>query len=182
MLVTNRIFPLYPPLLNCVLPPLNLRLNRSVFATIGSGRAVIVTASAECAADPLPTFMTAFNDLPLELLPAIVQNVVKPSSLASFCLVNKAFCEFTRPFLYHTVALFWNNKEKVIRHNLKSCRAYLTDLARKIIRLFRTLSSSPELAKHVRKLGDVVCLVHPWVGRWNLRPVGNQKSGIFPRG
>ncbi|KAF9645469.1 hypothetical protein BDM02DRAFT_3181243 [Thelephora ganbajun] len=78
--------------------------------------------------------MTAFNDLPLELLPGIAQNVVKPKSLASFCLVNKIFCEFTRPFLYHTIAIFpWHHKEKIIR-------------------LFRTLSSSPELAKHVRKL------------------------------
>jgi hypothetical protein len=100
--------------------------------------------------------MTTFNDLPVELLPAIVQNVVKPSNLASFCLVNKVFCEFTRPFLYHTIAVFpWNHKEKVIRHNRKSRRAYLTGPTRKVTRLFRTLSSSPELAKHVRKLGDV---------------------------
>ena len=104
--------------------------------------------------------MTTFNDLPLELLPAIVQNVVKSSSLASFCLVNKTFCEFTRPFLYHTISVFpWQHKKKVIICNHKSCRAYLTSLARKILRLFRTLSSSPELAKHVRKLGDVVFLM-----------------------
>lgn len=69
--------------------------------------------------------MTTFNDLPLELLPAIVRNVVKPESLASFCLVNKTFCEFTRPFLYRTIAVFpWNHKEKVMQRYCKPfCRA-----------------------------------------------------------
>ena len=83
--------------------------------------------------DPFPPFMITFNDLPLELLPGIVQNVVKPMNLASFCLVNKIFCEFTRPFLYHTIAVFpWHHKEKVMQHNRKpSCRAYLTDLVNK---------------------------------------------------
>jgi len=58
--------------------------------------------------------MTTFNNLPLELLPVIVQNVVNPSNLASFCLVSKTFREFTRPLLYHTIAVFpWNQKEKV---------------------------------------------------------------------
>lgn len=62
--------------------------------------------------------MTRFNDLPLELLPAIAQNVVKAESLASFCLVSKTFCEFTRPFLYHTIAVSpWNHKEKVMVAN-----------------------------------------------------------------
>lgn len=60
--------------------------------------------------------MTTFNDLPLELLPGVIQNIVKPGSLASFCLVNRVWCEFTRPFLYHTIAVFpWNHKEKVFR-------------------------------------------------------------------
>ena len=68
-----------------------------------------------------PPFMTAFNDLPLELLPDIIQGVVKPGSLALFCLVSKTFCKFTRPFLYHTVAIFpWHDKEKVIQRNYKS--------------------------------------------------------------
>jgi len=70
----------------------------------------------------------------LELLPAIIQNVVQPRNLALFCLVNKTFCEFTRPFLYHTIAVSPEHHEE------------------KVIKIFRTLSSSPGLAKHVRKL------------------------------
>jgi len=105
--------------------------------------------------------MTTFNNLPLELLPVIVQNVVNPGSLASFCLVNKFFCEFTQPFLYHTIAVFpWNQKEKVAQHDRKSFHqapeCTFLDLLSKTIRLFRTLSSSPELAWHVRKLGDAI--------------------------
>jgi len=108
-----------------------------------------------------PTLMTTFNNLPLELLPVIVQNVVNPESLASFCLVNKTFCEFTRPFLYHTIAVFpWNQKEKVMeRERDPLCQEPKYNLLApllKIIKLFRTLSSRPELAQHVRRLGDVL--------------------------
>ncbi|KAF9781527.1 hypothetical protein BJ322DRAFT_1076731 [Thelephora terrestris] len=78
--------------------------------------------------------MTTFNDLLLKLLPSIVQNVAQPESLASLCLINKIFCKFTQPFLYHTITVTpWHHKEKAIK-------------------IFRMLSSSPELAKHVRKL------------------------------
>lgn len=60
------------------------------------------------------TIMTAFNDLPLDVLPGIVQNIVLPRSLASLCLVNKTFRKFTQPFLYHTIAVLpWHHKEKV---------------------------------------------------------------------
>ena len=115
--------------------------------------------------------MTTFNNLPLELLPVIVQNVVNPESLASFCLVNKTFCEFTRPFLYHTVVVFpWHQKEKVMERDrdFLCWQAPKFDLLApllKIIKLFRTLSSCPELAQHVRKLGNVLSV------RW-ARDVG----------
>lgn len=59
-----------------------------------------------------------FDDLPVELLPGIVQNVVKPRSLASFCLVNKTFCKYTQPYLYHTITVFpWHHKEKVMHYD-----------------------------------------------------------------
>ena len=59
--------------------------------------------------------MTTLNDLPLELLPVIVRNVVKPKSLASFCLINNTFCDFTRPFIYHTIAVYpWDHKKVVV--------------------------------------------------------------------
>jgi len=107
-----------------------------------------------------PPFMPTFNNLPLELLPVIVQNIVNPESLALFCLVSKAFCDFTRPFLYNTITVFpWNQKEKVMeRDHDPLCKELEYDLLApllKIIKLFRTLSSCPELAQHVRRLGDV---------------------------
>jgi len=103
--------------------------------------------------------MTTFNNLPLELLPVIVQNVVNPESLASFCLVNKTFCGFTRPFLYHTIAIFpWNQKEKVIDLLSQDPKYALLAPLLKIIKLFRTLSSRPELAQHVRRLGEVLSI------------------------
>lgn len=108
--------------------------------------------------DPLSSSMTAFNDLPLEVLPDIVRHVAKPKTLASFCLVNKAFYKFASPFLYHTIAvLSWHHEEKVlIASYLFGYLKSFDPLVPKIIRLFHTLSISPELAKHVRELGDPI--------------------------
>lgn len=67
--------------------------------------------------------MRSLNDLPLEVLAAIVQNVWQPRSLASVCLVSKVFRKFTQPFLYHTIAVLpWHHKEKVPHREL-SCRS-----------------------------------------------------------
>lgn len=61
--------------------------------------------------------MTIFNDLPLDLLPAIVQDVGQPSSLASLCLVNKTFCHSTQPILYRAISVLGRHfQEKVARH------------------------------------------------------------------
>lgn len=130
--------------------------------------------------------MTAFSDLPLDILPGIVQNVVQSRNLVSSCLVNKAFCKFTQPFLYHTITvLSWHPKDKVPHYNssvghLKALDEFLP----KIIKLFRTLSSSPGLAKHVRKLGNLISadglIMLTAAGPYD--PMGNQKSGISQRG
>jgi hypothetical protein len=70
------------------------------------------------------TIMTAFNDLPLEMLPGIVQNIVQPSSLALICLVSKTVCKFTQPFLYHTITVLpWHRKVEKVLHFKLSCRA-----------------------------------------------------------
>ncbi|KAF9783113.1 hypothetical protein BJ322DRAFT_1068900, partial [Thelephora terrestris] len=81
-----------------------------------------------------PQSVTTFNDLPpLELLPGIIQNVAQPEALSLFCLANKIFCKFTQPVLYHTMTVSpRHHKEKIVKN-------------------FRTLSSSSGLAKHVRK-------------------------------
>ncbi|KAH9931561.1 uncharacterized protein B0H18DRAFT_989967 [Fomitopsis serialis] len=77
-----------------------------------------------------------FLDLPLELLPVIMQQLVRPSHFAALCLVNKAFYTFAIPYLYERAFIYaWHKEGKA-----------------KVVRLFRTLSSCPHLAKHVQRL------------------------------
>ena len=52
-----------------------------------------------------------FNDLPLELLPVVVQHLLRPSHLATACLVNKAFYTFAVPLLYERVFISAWHKE-----------------------------------------------------------------------
>ncbi|RPD61821.1 hypothetical protein L226DRAFT_552408 [Lentinus tigrinus ALCF2SS1-7] len=77
-----------------------------------------------------------FEDLPLELLPVIIQHVVKPSHLAAICLVDHRFYQFTVPLLYERVFIYaWHREGKA-----------------KVIKLFRTLAEYPHLAKYVLQL------------------------------
>ncbi|KAI0708567.1 hypothetical protein C8Q76DRAFT_626883 [Earliella scabrosa] len=78
-----------------------------------------------------------FQDLPVELLPIIVQYVVKPSHLANLCLVNQSFYTFAIPLLYERVFIYaWHKEGKA-----------------KVIKLFKTLAEYPHLAKLVQQLG-----------------------------
>lgn len=62
-----------------------------------------------------------FQDLPVELLPIIVQYVVKPSHLANLCLVNQSFYTFAIPLLYERVFIYaWHKEGKA-----KVCHAVL---------------------------------------------------------
>ncbi len=64
-----------------------------------------------------------FNDLPVELLPLIVQHVVKPSQLAALCLVNKSFYTFAVLLLYERVFIYaWHKEGKA-----KACRVLISD-------------------------------------------------------
>ncbi|KAI8989017.1 hypothetical protein BD414DRAFT_485715 [Trametes punicea] len=82
------------------------------------------------------TRLSLFQDLPVELLPLIIQHVVRPSHLATLCLVNKAFYAFAVPLLYERVFIYaWHRESKV-----------------KVHKLFRTLSEYPHLAKLVQQL------------------------------
>lgn len=61
-----------------------------------------------------------FLDLPLELLPEIVQCIVKPHHLAQLCLVNKTFHLFAAPRLYERVYIYsWHREGKN-----KACRVF----------------------------------------------------------
>ncbi|KAF8580095.1 hypothetical protein K439DRAFT_1637353 [Ramaria rubella] len=80
--------------------------------------------------------MLRFLDLPLELLPVILQNILKPHHLALCCLVNKAFASFSTPQLYRRIFIYaWHKQGKL-----------------KVTTLFKTLSECPHLAKWVTKL------------------------------
>ena len=52
-----------------------------------------------------------FNDLPVELLPLVVSHIVRPSSLATLCLVNKTFYTVAVPLLYERVFIYAWHKE-----------------------------------------------------------------------
>ncbi|KAH9924988.1 uncharacterized protein BXZ73DRAFT_91166 [Epithele typhae] len=78
-----------------------------------------------------------FNDLPLELLPLIVQYLLRPSHLAIACRVNRSFYTFSIPLLYERVFIYaWHKEGKA-----------------KVIKLFKTLADYPHLAKLVQQLG-----------------------------
>jgi hypothetical protein len=58
--------------------------------------------------------MAQLLDLPLELLPLIIQHLVKPSYLASVCLVNHAFHAFAVPILYERLVIYpWYKDAKL---------------------------------------------------------------------
>ncbi|KAL5514673.1 hypothetical protein ACEPAG_1989 [Sanghuangporus baumii] len=77
-----------------------------------------------------------FIDLPVELLPLIIQHVLRPSHLAQICLVNKDFHKSTVPLLYERPAIYaWHREAKS-----------------RATQLFRTLANCPKLARYVRRL------------------------------
>ena len=49
--------------------------------------------------------MYSFSDLPIELLPLILQQIIKASHLAQICLVNKVFYDFAVPQLYSRIII-----------------------------------------------------------------------------
>ncbi|KAI0366515.1 hypothetical protein BV20DRAFT_640211 [Pilatotrama ljubarskyi] len=80
--------------------------------------------------------LAQFSDLPVELLPLVVQHIVRPSHLATLCLVNKTFYTFAVPQLYERVFMHaWHKEGKA-----------------KVIKLFRTLADYPRLAELVQAL------------------------------
>jgi hypothetical protein len=57
--------------------------------------------------------MARFVDVPLELIPVILQHVVKPNHLAASRLVNRSFNEFAAPRLFEQIFIFaWHKAAK----------------------------------------------------------------------
>ncbi len=58
--------------------------------------------------------MALFRDLPLDLLPLIVANLLEPVHVASLCLVNHAFHAFSVPILYERIFIYtWQRSSKL---------------------------------------------------------------------
>lgn len=57
--------------------------------------------------------MPSFTDLPIELLPLVVEHIFRPSYLAKFCLVNRVFQRFATPLLYQQLFIYaWHKDAK----------------------------------------------------------------------
>jgi hypothetical protein len=58
--------------------------------------------------------MAHFDELPLEILPLVIEKIRRVHALAQACLVNKTFHMFVVPFLYRQICVFsWHGKQKV---------------------------------------------------------------------
>ncbi|TFY69886.1 hypothetical protein EVG20_g2955 [Dentipellis fragilis] len=77
--------------------------------------------------------MAEFTDLPLEILPLIVQHIVKASHLAALCLVNRSFHAFAVPLLYERIVIFpWYKDAKTRVRSFTRIRKRMNDLAPEI--------------------------------------------------
>jgi hypothetical protein len=82
--------------------------------------------------------MASFVNLPLDLVPIILQQVLKPSHLASIRLVSRTFDAFAAPCLFQGIFIYpWHKDAKT-----------------RVLQLFWTLANCPHLAKWVKKLGQ----------------------------
>ncbi|KAH8102069.1 hypothetical protein BXZ70DRAFT_1016133, partial [Cristinia sonorae] len=80
--------------------------------------------------------LAIFQELPLDLLPLILWQLVRPSHVANASLVNKGFYTFAIGQLYRRVFIY----------------AWHANVKTRFVKLFRTLSNSPELARLVEEL------------------------------
>ncbi|EPQ50827.1 hypothetical protein GLOTRDRAFT_49961 [Gloeophyllum trabeum ATCC 11539] len=82
--------------------------------------------------------LSSFADIPIELLPIVFQFIVKPSHLATLCLVNSTFRDLAVSQLYESVHIYpWHNEAKT-----------------RVVQLFTTLRDNADLARYVQKLGE----------------------------
>ena len=68
-----------------------------------------------------------FLDLPLELLPVIMQQLVRPSHFAALCLVNRSFYRFAVPYLYERAFIYAWHKEGKAKVGVLPCVHQLSD-------------------------------------------------------
>ncbi len=58
--------------------------------------------------------MSGLRSLPIELLSDVLEHIIRPSQLATLCLVNNAFYSFSAPALYRRAFIYsWHKDGKV---------------------------------------------------------------------
>jgi hypothetical protein len=58
--------------------------------------------------------MVRFDDLPLEIVPLVIEKIRHVQALAQVSVVNKTFYAFVVPLLYRQICVFsWHGKQKV---------------------------------------------------------------------
>ncbi|KJA23909.1 hypothetical protein HYPSUDRAFT_66002 [Hypholoma sublateritium FD-334 SS-4] len=93
------------------------------------------------------------TDLPIEILPEIIDHVAKPQHLAHLCLVNKAFHRFAVPKLYERVYIYsWHREGKAKACKVQYVEENRVNILNQVIQLFDTLSRYVYLANHLRRL------------------------------
>ena len=86
--------------------------------------------------------MVEFNDLPIEIIPVITRQLLRPHHLATASLVNRSFYTYTIPLLYERASIFaWHRESKVKASRLV---AYCTT-GHANYRFLRRLNSSGHL-------------------------------------
>lgn len=102
--------------------------------------------------------MADFATLPLELLPEILTHIIRPSRLATICLVNKAFHAFGVQLLYIRIFIYAWHKDSKARVSGQADDFFfrINFLSGQVLQLFRTLGTSPHLAKYVQQLSKWV--------------------------
>ncbi|KAF9269659.1 hypothetical protein L218DRAFT_850695 [Marasmius fiardii PR-910] len=78
----------------------------------------------------------SFLNLPLDILPLVIEHIVTPRDLKNICLVNSSFNSIAVHLLYDRISIYsWQKDGKT-----------------KAIKLFKTLSTCSRVAKHVHRL------------------------------
>jgi hypothetical protein len=97
--------------------------------------------------------MSVLRNLPLDILPYILDHLTARPDLVAAVLVSKSFYSAATPFLYRSISLLpWNKHSRDQVRSIHPVTRLKVDVSQ-VFRLFTTLELCPRLARHVRRLG-----------------------------
>ena len=107
--------------------------------------------------------MLRFKELPSDIVPLILRHLVKPHYLAATSLVCKLFHVSAIPLLYYEVSIYTWHRDPKAKVRARGDHSYTTEFlmisTMQALKLFETLGLSPQLARHVHKIGKFIyCL------------------------